>query len=64
MLVTKENKDYYIKRMARHYGKTIEEIEESVNEDPERLEGFAEYLANDCGYDARSHRNYGGKYYE
>lgn len=47
MFITKENRDYYIKRMARHYGKTVEEIEESVKEHPERLEGFAEYLAND-----------------
>ena len=47
MFIAKENRDYYIKRMARHYGKTVEEIEESVKEHPERLEGFAEYLAND-----------------
>lgn len=64
MLVTKENRDYYIKRMARHYGNTIEEIEESVKDNPERLEGFAEHLANDYEDDRPSHRNYGGKYYE
>jgi hypothetical protein len=63
-LITKDNRDYYIKRMARHYNKTTAEIEKRVDENPETLENFAEYLANDCFDYWSSHRNYGAKYYE
>ena len=63
-LITKDNRTEWIKRMARHYGKSVEQIEESVSEDPERLEGFAEYITNDCADAGRSHRNYGRNYYE
>lgn len=64
MLVNKENKQKYIQSLARHYNKTIEQVEKEVEENPDILEGWAEHLANDFEDLPSYHRNYGNKYYE
>lgn len=48
-LVNDNNKEYYIKRMARHFAKTHteEELRKNIEGDPSILEDFAEYCAND-----------------
>jgi len=48
-LVNKDNKEHYIKLMARHFkhSSTEEEIRQQVKNDPAVLEDFVEWLANE-----------------
>lgn len=42
-----EDKDSLIKRMAKHYGESEGEVRKAVDSNPEILEGFRDYIAND-----------------
>ena len=64
MLVNKENKQKYIQSYARHFNKTIQQVEKEVEENPEKLEGWAEHLANDFEELPNYHKSYRNKYYE
>ena len=64
MLVNKDNEEYYIKSMARHYKKSEEQIRKEMKENKELLEGYAEYLNDLADEPTRSFRHYGSKYYE
>lgn len=63
MLITKENKQAYIESMARYYKKSVEQITKEVEAEPDRLEGWAEHLANDF-VETKVFRKVGNKYYE
>lgn len=45
-LVNDSNREKYIKLMAKHYShtKTEEQIRKEIEENPETLEGFVDYL--------------------
>ena len=45
-LINSDNRNEYIRLMTIHYKKSEEQIRKEVEQDPEILEGFAEYLAN------------------
>lgn len=47
-LINSDNKEYYIKRMVRHFksSHTEEELRKNIEGDPSILEDFAEYLVN------------------
>ena len=64
-IINEKNRDYYLRRMVNHYRryKSEEEIIKSVEEDPERLEGFAEYIDNQ-GYETIRLRKCENRYYE
>lgn len=65
MLVNKDNRDYYIKSMARYYKVSEEQIRKEAKENKEMLEGWAEHLLNDFGSSPnRNFKHYGSKYYE
>lgn len=47
--VNEFNYEHYVKRMAKHYKdtKTEDEIRQLVKDDPQALDDFVDYLAND-----------------
>lgn len=64
MLVNDNNRQYYLRTMAQHYGKDINELEERVKKDPNILEGWAEHLANDFEDTPNYRKHYRSTYYE
>jgi len=64
-IINEKNRDYYLRRMINHYRryKSEEEIIKNVKENPEVLEGFAEYVDN-LGYEVVKLRKCENTYYE
>lgn len=46
--ITDTNREYFIKRMARHFKKTTteEELRKNIEKDPTILEDFVDYLVD------------------
>ena len=62
--ITKNNREEWIKKMAKHYGEPIEQVREEVDKNPEILEGFVDYLVDDYESNKSGHKHYRNNYYE
>ena len=59
MLVNDNNREKLIERMWKHYNykDTLANFTKYIEANPEKLEGYAEYLANECNdYDRKEFR--------